>query len=234
MGWLLPLPVGPTCSAAPRPAHAGFRPGVERLLRRAEDGVFVLGARGAILFWNRAATRILGYTVAEASRRTCCDIFGRHEGAGTRRCFRACAARALPDRGEDIETFEMPAETKAGRRVWLSMTMVASRTHHAEHRAAVYVFRDVTATKELLTRVVESVMPQKFAPSVAAPTGATLTRREIEILRLLTDGLNTRRIAGRLHVSRATVRNHVQHIFGKLDVHSRLEAVAYATRERLF
>jgi DNA-binding NarL/FixJ family response regulator len=34
-------------------------------------------------------------------------------------------------------------------------------------------------------------------------------------------------------VSSATIRNHVQNIFGKLGVHSRLEAVAYATRHRL-
>jgi DNA-binding NarL/FixJ family response regulator len=36
-----------------------------------------------------------------------------------------------------------------------------------------------------------------------------------------------------LRVSRATVRNHVQNILDKLGVHSRLEAVAYATRPRL-
>jgi two-component system nitrate/nitrite response regulator NarL len=37
-------------------------------------------------------------------------------------------------------------------------------------------------------------------------------------------------MAERLHVSPATVRNHVQHILEKLGVHSRLEAAAYATR----
>jgi DNA-binding NarL/FixJ family response regulator len=47
------------------------------------------------------------------------------------------------------------------------------------------------------------------------------------------EGLNTEHAARRLHVSSATIRNHVQNIFGKLGVHSRLEAVAYATRHRL-
>ncbi|HKZ75050.1 MAG TPA: LuxR C-terminal-related transcriptional regulator, partial [Actinomycetota bacterium] len=60
-----------------------------------------------------------------------------------------------------------------------------------------------------------------------------LTRREREVLRFLTGGANTRAMAERLHVSSATVRNHVQNIFAKLGVHSRLEAVAYATRHRL-
>jgi two-component system nitrate/nitrite response regulator NarL len=56
-----------------------------------------------------------------------------------------------------------------------------------------------------------------------------LTRRERDILRLLAAGASTRAMAERLHVSPATVRNHVQHILEKLGVHSRLEAAAYAT-----
>ena len=50
----------------------------------------------------------------------------------------------------------------------------------------------------------------------------------------MTEGLNTKAAAARLHVSGATVRNHVQNIFNKLGVHSRLEAVAFATKHRLF
>ena len=61
-----------------------------------------------------------------------------------------------------------------------------------------------------------------------------LTRRELEILRLLTEGVSTSEAAQRLHVSQSTVRNHVQNLLSKLGVHSRLEAVAYATRNRLF
>jgi DNA-binding NarL/FixJ family response regulator len=40
-------------------------------------------------------------------------------------------------------------------------------------------------------------------------------------------------LADRLHVSRATIRNHAQNIFAKLGVHSRLEAVAYAAQHRI-
>jgi DNA-binding NarL/FixJ family response regulator len=49
----------------------------------------------------------------------------------------------------------------------------------------------------------------------------------------MADGLSTSAAAERLHVSRATIRNHVQNILTKLDVHSRLEAVAFATKHRL-
>jgi DNA-binding CsgD family transcriptional regulator len=96
----------------------------------------------------------------------------------------------------------------------------------------VHLFRDVTASKELLTLVHERIAGPAAGGAPGSP-GASLSRRELEVLRLMADGLNTVDSAERLHVSRATVRNHVQNIFAKLGVHSRLEAVAYATRHRL-
>lgn len=62
---------------------------------------------------------------------------------------------------------------------------------------------------------------------------ATLTRREVEILGLVASGLCNDRIAQRIRVSPETVRNHVQNVLYKLQVHSKLEAVATAAREGL-
>jgi len=58
-----------------------------------------------------------------------------------------------------------------------------------------------------------------------------LTPREREVLRALADGLSDKEIAGRLHVG--TVRNHIVSIFGKLEVHSRLQALVFAVRHRV-
>ena len=60
-----------------------------------------------------------------------------------------------------------------------------------------------------------------------------LTRREREVLSLLASGSNSSEIARALVVSPNTVRTHVQSILAKLQVHSRLEAVAFATRHQL-
>jgi len=60
-----------------------------------------------------------------------------------------------------------------------------------------------------------------------------LTRREREVLSLLALGSNSSEIARALVVSPNTVRTHVQSILAKLQVHSRLEAVAFATRHQL-
>lgn len=55
-----------------------------------------------------------------------------------------------------------------------------------------------------------------------------LSRREQEVLTHLGDGLNNDEIASELFLSRATVRTHIQNILRKLQVHSRLEAIAVA------
>lgn len=60
-----------------------------------------------------------------------------------------------------------------------------------------------------------------------------LTPRELDVLRALTDGLSTPEICDRLFIAPNTLRTHVQNIMGKLRVHSKLEAVAFALRHRL-
>jgi DNA-binding NarL/FixJ family response regulator len=55
-----------------------------------------------------------------------------------------------------------------------------------------------------------------------------LTKREIEILEQLSQGLSSTKIAANLNRSPKTVRNHIEHIYKKLQVHSKLEAVQKA------
>ena len=65
------------------------------------------------------------------------------------------------------------------------------------------------------------------------PPTRPLTEREIEILRLIAKGLSNNEAAGVLHLSRATVRTHLEHIYTKLDVTNRVEAVTEGLRKGL-
>ncbi|HLI37514.1 MAG TPA: response regulator transcription factor [Streptosporangiaceae bacterium] len=60
-----------------------------------------------------------------------------------------------------------------------------------------------------------------------------LTDREMEVLRLIARGMNNRDIARELFISENTVKNHVRNILEKLQIHSRMEAVMIAVREKL-
>jgi DNA-binding NarL/FixJ family response regulator len=61
----------------------------------------------------------------------------------------------------------------------------------------------------------------------------SLTEREIDVLKLVAKGLSNREISEELYISENTVKNHVRNILEKLHLHSRMEAVVYAMREKL-
>ncbi len=60
-----------------------------------------------------------------------------------------------------------------------------------------------------------------------------LTDREMEVLKLVAKGMNNRDIARELFISENTVKNHVRNILEKLQIHSRMEAVMIALRDKL-
>lgn len=66
------------------------------------------------------------------------------------------------------------------------------------------------------------------APTTDSPAFETLSRRERETLSLLADGLSNAEIAERLGISEKTVRNHLSHLFDKLGVRSRTQAIVFA------
>ncbi|MEE2060585.1 response regulator transcription factor [Rhodococcus artemisiae] len=59
--------------------------------------------------------------------------------------------------------------------------------------------------------------------------GTALTRREVEVLTLVAEGLSNQRIGRQLHLTEGTVKSHLAHIYTKLGVDSRTAAVAKAT-----
>ena len=61
----------------------------------------------------------------------------------------------------------------------------------------------------------------------------TPTPRELEVLKLVAKGMSNREIGEELFISENTVKNHIRNILEKLHLHSRMEAVIYAVRERL-
>jgi PAS domain S-box-containing protein len=205
---------------------------LEQALARSGDGACVVGPDGRILLWNRAAERILGHGAREVMERLCCDVFVGRDDDDNRLCYQGCHVQNLVKMGEPIQSFDMRTRGKGGKPVWLNISILALSGNDRGGPLTVHLFRDVTATKELLSMVHERLAPPSPDGEQAGAAG-TLTRRELEVLRLMGQGINTARAAERLHVSPATIRNHVQNIFGKLGVHSRLEAVAYANKHRL-
>ena len=81
-----------------------------------------------------------------------------------------------------------------------------------------------------LTRLLAQVARQREAQRDAQNLLDDLTDREREILQLLAEGMRNDDIAAKLFISPQTVQTHVRNILGKLRVHSKLEAVAFAVK----
>ncbi|MGH2818567.1 MAG: response regulator [Actinomycetota bacterium] len=99
--------------------------------------------------------------------------------------------------------------------------------------------RAVHAGQSLISPSMASKLLNEFAAMVkrrderTQVPGPRLTTRELEVLKLVAKGLNNRDIGQELFISENTVKNHVRNILEKLHLHSRMEAVVYAVREKL-
>jgi DNA-binding NarL/FixJ family response regulator len=110
-----------------------------------------------------------------------------------------------------------------------------------EAGATGYLLKD--APREELVRAVraasrgESVLSPAVAGrlmgQVRKPTQEALSRRELDVLKLIADGATNREAAGQLFVSEATIKTHLLHIYDKLGVRDRAGAVGEAYKRRL-
>jgi DNA-binding NarL/FixJ family response regulator len=87
--------------------------------------------------------------------------------------------------------------------------------------------RSVAAGEVALAPSVSRLLVQRAA-APAGPPPPELSRRELDVLRLVADGLSNRVIAERLFVGEATVKTHLLHVFAKLGVDDRTRAVTRA------
>jgi len=79
-------------------------------------------------------------------------------------------------------------------------------------------------------KVLQHVRATTAAPEAAATIRAELSDREIEVLKLIANGKDNAVIAGELHISPKTVKNHISNILMKLQMENRIQAAVYAVR----
>src|SRR5688572_31729012 len=79
-------------------------------------------------------------------------------------------------------------------------------------------------------KVLQHVRATTAAPEAAATIRAELSDREIQVLKLIANGKDNAMIAGELHISPKTVKNHISNILMKLQIDNRIQAAVYAVR----
>ncbi len=198
-------------------------------LGRTSDAMIAVGADLTIVAWNEAATEMFGLTTDEALGRPCYSVMCWRDRCGDPVC-EECSVAPHGDDDELMPTREVIGRTADGKTLWLSATTIVPPLEIRHQCRLVHLVREIALPPELERLVVERLAGWSLATEEDASVLSRLTPRENEVLHLLTEGLDGSAIANSLFVSPATVRNHVQHILKKLEVHSRTEAVALALR----
>jgi DNA-binding NarL/FixJ family response regulator len=141
------------------------------------------------------------------------------------------AASRLAGRGDDHPVVALLPEAGFGRSAWAAgargLLLRDAAPGQIGAALAAAALGMTALSPEVAADLVGAVEPP--APSPGAPI-EPLTPRELEVLRLLAEGLPNKVIARRLAISEHTVKFHVNAILGKLGVDSRTEAVVRATR----
>jgi DNA-binding NarL/FixJ family response regulator len=127
--------------------------------------------------------------------------------------------------------------------VWLNISVLLAKPRGSRTPLVVHLLRDVTERRRvevLARRAMASLQEMAEVGGSAepperraAPLLPHLSKREMQVLRLMACGLSTKEIAENLGVSPVTARNHITHVVSKLGAANRLQAVVYASQQRL-
>lgn len=200
---------------------------------------FASDETGRITIWNKGAEEMLGYPASEVLGKNCHEILHGLDVFGNRFCDRPCALTCMVERHETVHHFELDVRAESGEMIPASFSIVVVPGPRPRQHTMIHFLERVDRTREV-SALIRRVLTEQHAPATVRPSigespspSPTLTSREIQILRMMADGTSARGIADSLCISLPTARNHIQNIFRKLDVHSKLEAVSLALRTHL-
>jgi PAS domain S-box-containing protein len=211
------------------------------LLSKSGEAAFAIDSTDRIVYWNKGCETLLGFEAQKVLGKHCFDVMGGRDVNGNVYCFRNCPvadqARQSDEDDDPVKPFFLHVKDKAGVERNLHVSMFAVAAVRPALSAVIHVVREnesvpAPVEKELAQAAAEA--PAARWPMTTGPGNAVeLTTREKEILRCLAEGMSTSAIAEKLFIAPVTVRNHVQSILQKLDVHTKLAAVVFAYRHQL-
>jgi len=202
---------------------------IDRIARRGE-AVFAVDGANRIILWNKACENLVGRPARHVLGKHCHEVLGGRDSNGNLYCHASCpvAHQARDFREDPVRRFDLDVAAGDGSRRRLSTSMFAIPSYHPALTTLVHVLRPASPPGAAPAAAIDAREP--LASSTARGETAALTPREKEILGCLASGQTTVAIARGLSIASVTVRNHVQSILQKLNVHSKLEAVVAARR----
>jgi len=203
---------------------------------------FVTDERSRIVAWNPAAGQLLGSRATEVLGSRCFETVAGRDPYGNIFCSPDCAVRRMARRREPVHPFEVLVQRPSGEPLRLRCSIIVAPGSHPRSCLFIHLLEGADARPKCDEHHPDdpvadhdeppSVVPaDPLAPARTRPV--LLTARERTVLNLLATGCDTAQAARTMGISPITVRNHVQHVLQKLDVHTRLQAIVLARRDHL-
>lgn len=209
---------------------------LNRFLSQTADGIYAIDHNHRIVFWNKTCEHIFGVVSRYAMGNPCYEVVGGKDCYGNPVCFPNCMVFTAARQGRLVENFEMQIPRREDP-VCVNVSTIFIQD--SQPPAIVHLVRETSDShrigdhlQQILLHLEKLPMPEKASPTPKATP--SLSQREREVLFCLSCGKHAKNIAHELCVSPSTIRSHIKNILCKLEVHSQLEAIAYAYQHKLF
>jgi PAS domain S-box-containing protein len=202
------------------------------LVAGSETAAFAMDRSEKIIYWNEAAEKLFGWTADDVLGKACFSVLAGRDPFGNLYCMRECAiVRAAVD-GVDVQPFLMDVARKRGGTLKVKVRVIPLPAGGKSVSCVMHLVErsDPAEVERLVAALRGAARPGAPARPDPVISISPLTAREREIVVLLSNGYAALNIAAKLNLSHATVRNHIQNILRKLEVHSQVEAIAVAFR----
>ncbi len=195
---------------------------------RTGDAVYVVGPDYSIVHWDAQMESLTGTLSEEALGKPCYEaVMGQSEG-GEPFCAHGCSVMHLAQAHRPVSSYEMRIKTRSGERRWVNVSNLTVESEEGPY--LVHLLRDSQGTHDAL-QMAHGLIQLSSKEEVPAPIRRgipALTPRQLEVLKLLSEGKSVKEIGLELYLSEATVRNHVRSLLQALGAHSQLEVLAKA------
>ena len=216
----------------PSPLSLPVRDALE-LIAESKAPAYGMDRHDRIVFWNDGAEKALGWSSAEVLGKMCYDVLAGRDVFGNLYCMRDCPVVASAIAGDDVRPYLLDVKRK-GSTSSLKLIVRAVPLPTAGPSFAVlmhFLETEGSSLDNIVASLRSAVREPAGLPPIDPPISVSpLSGREREIVMLLSNGYAALNIAAKLNLSHATVRNHIQNVLRKLEVHSQVEAVALAFR----
>lgn len=193
-------------------------------LDRLGAATWVCGRGGRLEYINPRAEKLLGRPAGDCLGQPCHRVIGATDPWGQPICREHCPLLALAGSGHEFPPMRMCILDSQQMEHWVRV-LYMDLSRAPGDRRLVHCALDDTHTRRM-EEYLEGLVTHARWLARSCPPHPSLTPREREVLRRLEEAQSLQKIATRLGLRYSTVRNHVQHILAKLEVHSIQEAVA--------